>query len=134
VHAYTSGCCRFLHEVDTAGGVKGYRFTPPTDVFADVARNQENDCFCPAGPPCAPNGLFNISLCQFGVYICLQCNITTIQHNEVLPKISHFEIKYNICSILFHSTQIVTMKNVPAYLFIIYSTFIIIHSFISIQP
>jgi hypothetical protein len=113
-----------LHEVDTAGGVKGYRFTPPTDVFADVARNQENDCFCPAGPPCSPNGLFNISLCQFGVYICLHCKIATIQHNEVLNKVPHFEIKYNICSILLHSMQIVTKKNVPAYLFILYPTLI----------
>lgn len=76
LYVYDKDLCRllplrFLHEVDTAGGVKGYRFTPPTDVFAEVARNQENDCFCPAGPPCAPNGLFNISLCQFDSPIML---------------------------------------------------------------
>lgn len=72
-------CFRFLHEVDTAGGVKGYRFTPPRDVFADIARNPENDCFCPAGPPCAPNGLFNISVCQFGMHHYLFSNITIMQ-------------------------------------------------------
>lgn len=44
----------------------GYRFTPPADAFADRERNPENDCFCPAGPPCAPHGLFNVSLCQYG--------------------------------------------------------------------
>nr|CAD7571878.1 unnamed protein product [Timema californicum] len=55
----------FEKEVDTAGGVKGYRFSPPTNVFGEVSKNPENDCFCPAGPPCAPNGLFNVSLCQY---------------------------------------------------------------------
>ena len=59
---------RFQKEVETAGGVKGFRFAPPKDVFADISRNPENDCFCPSGPPCAPNGLFNISLCQFGKF------------------------------------------------------------------
>jgi len=42
----------------------------------------------------------------------------------VLTKVSHFEIKYNLCSISLHSTETVTMKNVPAYLFILYSTLI----------
>nr|CAD7402578.1 unnamed protein product [Timema cristinae] len=55
----------FEKEVDTAGGVKGYRFSPPTNVFGEVSKNPENDCFCPTGPPCAPNGLFNVSLCQY---------------------------------------------------------------------
>nr|CAD7461992.1 unnamed protein product [Timema tahoe] len=55
----------FEREVDTAGGVKGYRFSPPANVFGEVSKNPENDCFCPAGPPCAPNGLFNVSLCQY---------------------------------------------------------------------
>lgn len=57
---------RFEKEVDTAGGVKGYRFVPPKDVFADVAKNPDNECFCPGGPPCAPDGLFNVSFCQYG--------------------------------------------------------------------
>ncbi|XP_063219988.1 lysosome membrane protein 2 [Bacillus rossius redtenbacheri] len=56
---------RFQKEVDTAGGVKGYRFSPPKDVFAEVAKNPDNECFCPSGPPCAPDGFFNVSLCQY---------------------------------------------------------------------
>lgn len=56
----------FEKEVETKRGVPGYRFTPNLDVFASVERNPENACFCPSGPPCAPNGLFNVSLCQYG--------------------------------------------------------------------
>lgn len=46
--------------------ITGYRFTPDESVFASVEKNPDNMCFCPSGPPCAPNGLFNVSLCQFG--------------------------------------------------------------------
>lgn len=28
-------------------------------------------CYCPAGPPCAPNGMFNVSLCQYDSPILL---------------------------------------------------------------
>lgn len=70
LHVYDKDLCRLLplrfdKEVDTAGGVKGYRFVPPENVFADVKTNPENECFCPGGPPCAPHGFFNVSLCQY---------------------------------------------------------------------
>ncbi|KAK6645191.1 hypothetical protein RUM43_001467 [Polyplax serrata] len=70
LYVYEKDLCRLLplrfeKEVERSGGVPGYRFTPPADVFADRERNPENDCFCPAGPPCAPHGLFNVSLCQY---------------------------------------------------------------------
>ncbi|RVE40278.1 hypothetical protein evm_015072 [Chilo suppressalis] len=58
----------YLRDVESSAGVEGYRFTPPEDVFAD---NENNKCFCPAGPPCAPNGLFNVSLCQYDSPIML---------------------------------------------------------------
>ncbi|KAJ8706232.1 hypothetical protein PYW08_010858 [Mythimna loreyi] len=58
---------RFLKEV-TIGGIQAYRFTPPDDVFAN---NEHNKCFCPAGPPCSPDGLFNVSLCQYDSPIML---------------------------------------------------------------
>lgn len=58
---------RFLEEV-TSAGIQGYRFTPPEDVFSN---DDHNRCFCPAGPPCAPNGLFNVSLCQYDSPIML---------------------------------------------------------------
>jgi hypothetical protein len=62
----TNYFCRFKEEVSVPGGVKGFRFTPPEDVFSSVEKNPENDCFCPSGPPCAPHGLMNVSLCQYG--------------------------------------------------------------------
>ncbi|XP_045770104.1 scavenger receptor class B member 1 isoform X1 [Maniola jurtina] len=59
---------RYLKDVESSAGVQGFRFTPPEDVFAD---DEHNKCFCPAGPPCAPNGLFNVSLCQYDSPIML---------------------------------------------------------------
>lgn len=64
---------RFKEEVETPGNVLGYRFSPPDDVFAEIEKNPDNECFCPSGPPCAPHGLFNVSLCQYGNYV--QCDI-----------------------------------------------------------
>lgn len=55
----------FKEEVMTANNVPGWRFTPPTDVFASVDEKPEQVCFCPAGPPCAPSGTFNASACQY---------------------------------------------------------------------
>lgn len=55
----------FQEEVTTAGGVPGYRFVPANDAFASPNRLETQRCFCPAGPPCAPEGTFNVSLCQY---------------------------------------------------------------------
>ncbi|XP_031330214.1 scavenger receptor class B member 1 isoform X1 [Photinus pyralis] len=56
---------KFQKEVERKDGVPAYRFSPPLDVFANADENPENMCFCPHGPPCAPSGFFNVSLCQF---------------------------------------------------------------------
>lgn len=76
LHVFEKDLCRLLplkfeKEVETKDNVMGYRFTPDVNVFASVDRNPENMCFCPAGPPCAPNGLFNVSLCQYDSPILL---------------------------------------------------------------
>ncbi|XP_059061330.1 scavenger receptor class B member 1 isoform X3 [Achroia grisella] len=73
LRVYDKDLCRllplkYLEDVETSAGVEGYRFTPPEDVFA---ADEHNRCFCPAGPPCAPNGLFNVSLCQYDSPIML---------------------------------------------------------------
>lgn len=59
---------RFSKEITTPSGVPAYRFTPPEDVFSSVEENPYNECFCPHGPPCAPSGFFNVSLCQLGMH------------------------------------------------------------------
>lgn len=56
----------FNSKVKAKGGISAYRFTPSPDVFASVEKNPDNLCYCPSGPPCAPHGLFNVSLCQYG--------------------------------------------------------------------
>jgi scavenger receptor class B, member 1 len=62
--------CRFNPllsvQVRVKHDVQGYRFTPDESVFASVEKNPDNLCYCPAGPPCAPHGFFNVSACQFG--------------------------------------------------------------------
>jgi len=78
---------RFLKEVTAKGGVPGYRFTPPEDVFSEIEKNPENDCFCPAGPPCAPHGLFNVSLCQYGKYLFWIYSPTTARELMTQPYI-----------------------------------------------
>ncbi|KAL5286826.1 CD36.2 family protein [Megaselia abdita] len=77
IHVYDKDLCRILplkfeKEVETKGDVQGYRFSPPSNVFADVESNPDNMCFCPAGQPsCAPSGFFNVSLCQYDSPILL---------------------------------------------------------------
>lgn len=61
----------FKRDVTAAGGIPGYRFSPPTDVFTSVENLPSQQCFCPAGPPCAPEGTFNVSLCQYDSPILL---------------------------------------------------------------
>ncbi|XP_059484365.1 scavenger receptor class B member 1 isoform X1 [Neocloeon triangulifer] len=76
LYVWDKDMCRLLplhfqKEVVTNGDVLGYRFSPPENVFYDPEHNPENDCFCPQGPPCAPNGLFNVSACQYDSPIML---------------------------------------------------------------
>jgi hypothetical protein len=76
LHVYDKDLCRLLpltfeKEVEGRGGVPGYRFTPSERVFGAPETTPENMCFCPHGPPCAPQGLFNVSLCQYDSPILL---------------------------------------------------------------
>ncbi|KAK0071377.1 hypothetical protein PV326_001318, partial [Microctonus aethiopoides] len=61
----------FKEEVNTSNNVPGYRFVPPKDVFGAADRIASQQCFCPDGPPCAPEGTFNVSLCQYDSPILL---------------------------------------------------------------
>ena len=61
--------CRTLplvyeQDVVTAGEVPGMRFVPPVHVFSSPDRDTSQQCYCPSGPPCAPEGTFNTSVCQ----------------------------------------------------------------------
>ncbi|XP_076255610.1 epithelial membrane protein isoform X1 [Rhynchophorus ferrugineus] len=76
IHIFDKDLCRklplvFEKEVVGSNDVPAYRFTPPKNVFASVEENPDNMCFCPQGPPCAPSGFFNVSLCQYDSPILL---------------------------------------------------------------
>ncbi|XP_064114979.1 lysosome membrane protein 2-like isoform X1 [Macrobrachium nipponense] len=70
LYMFNDNLCRSV-PLTFAGDIEQYgiiskRFAPPKDVFADVDKNPNNDCFCVDGPPCLGGGLFNISACKFG--------------------------------------------------------------------
>ncbi|XP_019871825.1 scavenger receptor class B member 1 isoform X2 [Aethina tumida] len=76
VHVYDKDLCRLLplvfdEEVVGSNDVPAFRMTPPKNVFDNPEDNPENDCYCPHGPPCAPSGFFNVSLCQYDSPILL---------------------------------------------------------------
>lgn len=61
----------FQKEV-TVDGLPGYRFVPPSDVFARPEDNPDNSCFCFTKDGCnTPSGLFNMSACQYNAPIML---------------------------------------------------------------
>lgn len=82
----------FQEEVTTAGAVPGYRFVPSKDAFGSPSRVESQQCFCPAGPPCAPEGTFNASLCQYESPVLL-----SFPH-FYLGKIEHLEHACKLCS------------------------------------
>ncbi|KAG5876516.1 hypothetical protein JTB14_015442 [Gonioctena quinquepunctata] len=70
IHLFDKDLCRrlplvFDSEVMGSNDVPAYRFKPPKNVFDNPEENPDNACFCPQGPPCAPSGFFNVSLCQY---------------------------------------------------------------------
>ncbi|XP_018567458.1 scavenger receptor class B member 1 isoform X2 [Anoplophora glabripennis] len=76
IHIFDKDLCRrlplvFDKEVVASSDIPAYRFTPPKNVFGSVEENPDNACFCPQGPPCAPSGFFNVSLCQYDSPILL---------------------------------------------------------------
>ena len=76
LYVYDKDMCRllplrYLRDIVTDANVHGYRFTPPENVFASPDKNPDNECFCPSESPCAPNGLFNVSFCQYDSPIML---------------------------------------------------------------
>jgi len=70
LYLFNKAICRslpltFLKDMEKYG-IKGYRFSPPADVFASVEENPANQCYCLGGPPCLGGGVFNASACLSG--------------------------------------------------------------------
>jgi len=71
LHVFTSELCQSLPLVykdeTEVQGIPAFRFVPPANVFDN--NDSSRECFCTADPNvgCSvPNGLFNMSSCQFG--------------------------------------------------------------------
>lgn len=131
---------RFMKEIRTGGAnnVLGYRFSPPLDVFSDVEHNPNNMCFCPSGPPCAPHGLFNVSLCQYGQYtnpnqqlgvvkelwtVCrdwqMLMNVNKVIYSfVVLPRTKAYPFCNNYFKLLFQNLQLVFVVMTKLFIFL----------------
>ncbi|XP_072227878.1 lysosome membrane protein 2c [Leuresthes tenuis] len=75
LYMFSSDLCRSLYalyEDDvTVKGIPGYRFVPPSDVFANQTVNPANAGFCVPAGNCLGSGLLNVSLCKQGAPIIM---------------------------------------------------------------
>ncbi|KAM9735347.1 lysosome membrane protein 2c [Menidia menidia] len=75
LYMFSSDLCRSLYalyEDDvTVRGVPGYRFVPPSEVFANQTVNPANAGFCVPAGNCLGSGLLNVSVCKQGAPIIM---------------------------------------------------------------
>ncbi|CAB1447869.1 unnamed protein product [Pleuronectes platessa] len=75
LYMFTSDLCRSLYalyEGDvTVKGINGYRFVPPSEVFANMSVNPANAGFCVPAGKCLGSGLLNVSVCKQGAPIIM---------------------------------------------------------------
>ncbi|XP_030623082.1 lysosome membrane protein 2c isoform X2 [Chanos chanos] len=75
LYMFSSDLCRSLYalyeqEVNVKG-IPGYRFVPPSEVFANLTVNPANAGFCVPAGNCLGSGLLNISACKQGAPIIM---------------------------------------------------------------
>ncbi|XP_070706966.1 lysosome membrane protein 2c isoform X1 [Pempheris klunzingeri] len=75
LYMFSSDLCRSLYalyEEDVAvKGISGYRFSPPSEVFANKTVNPANAGFCVPAGNCLGSGLLNVSACKQGAPIIM---------------------------------------------------------------
>ncbi|CAN9504933.1 unnamed protein product [Ophioblennius macclurei] len=75
LYMFSSDLCRSLYaeyqDDVTVKGVPGYRFSPPSRVFANLSVNPDNAGFCVPPGNCLGSGLLNISTCKQGAPIIM---------------------------------------------------------------
>ncbi|XP_034048053.1 lysosome membrane protein 2c [Thalassophryne amazonica] len=75
LYMFISDMCRSLYtlyeEDVTVKGIPGYRFTPPSKVFANLTVNPDNAGFCVPAGNCMGSGLLNVSVCKQGAPIVM---------------------------------------------------------------
>ncbi|XP_022617927.1 lysosome membrane protein 2-like [Seriola dumerili] len=75
LYMFSSDLCRSLYalyeEDVTVKGIHGYRFTPPSEVFANMTVNPANAGFCVPAGNCLGSGVLNVSGCKQGAPIIM---------------------------------------------------------------
>ncbi|KAM7392993.1 hypothetical protein PAMA_007895 [Pampus argenteus] len=75
LYMFSSDLCRSLYalyeEDVTVKGIPGYRFTPPSKVFANTTVNPANAGFCVPAGNCLGSGVLNVSACKQGAPIIM---------------------------------------------------------------
>ncbi|XP_051536921.1 lysosome membrane protein 2c [Myxocyprinus asiaticus] len=75
LYIFSSDLCRSLYalyESDVSvQGIPGFRFVPPSEVFANLTINPDNAGFCVPAGNCLGSGLLNVSACKEGAPIIM---------------------------------------------------------------
>ncbi|XP_054468024.1 lysosome membrane protein 2c [Anoplopoma fimbria] len=75
LYMFSSDLCRSLYalyeEDVTVKGIPGYRFSPPSEVFANKTLNPANAGFCVPADNCLGSGVLNVSPCKQGAPIIM---------------------------------------------------------------
>lgn len=75
LYIFSSDLCRSIYaqyESDVSvRGVPGFRFVPPSEVFANLTINPDNAGFCVPAGNCLGSGLLNVSVCKEGAPIIM---------------------------------------------------------------
>uniref|UniRef100_A0A3P8SI52 Scavenger receptor class B member 2 n=1 Tax=Amphiprion percula TaxID=161767 RepID=A0A3P8SI52_AMPPE len=75
LYMFSSDLCRSLYALYedevTVKGISGYRFSPPSEVFANVTVNPANAGFCVPAGNCLGSGVLNVSTCKQGAPIIM---------------------------------------------------------------
>ncbi|XP_077479354.1 lysosome membrane protein 2c [Stigmatopora argus] len=68
LYMFSSDLCRSIYAIFdtdvTVKGIPGYRFTPPSEVFANVSINPSNAGFCVPADNCLGSGVLNVKPCK----------------------------------------------------------------------
>lgn len=75
LYLFSSDLCRSLYAVYendvVVKGIAGYRFSPPSKVFANLTVNPDNAGFCVPAGNCLGSGVLNVSVCKQGAPILM---------------------------------------------------------------